>query len=135
MTADEIIEAARAELGTPFVHQGRLPGKALDCAGLAVVVASHWYTVSEPRAYGRSPHEGLLRIWVEDQHFIEPSATPEPGGVLLMRFGKEPQHLAICAGDTIIHSYGMVGKVVEHRFSDVWRARVAASYRFAGVTA
>lgn len=130
MAADEIIAAARAELGTPFVHQGRLPGKALDCAGLAVVVASHWHAVNEPRAYGRSPHLGLLQQWVEAQDFLEPASKPEAGHLMLMRFSKEPQHLAICAGETIIHSYSIVGKVVEHRFSDVWRARVVRAYRF-----
>lgn len=132
MTADEIVAAARAEVGTPFVHQGRIPGKALDCAGLAVVVASHWHAVSEPQAYGRSPHLGLLQEWVEAQDFLEPG-QPVTGALLLMRFGKEPQHLAICAGDTIIHSYGSVGKVVEHNFSNVWRARVVKAYRFRGV--
>lgn len=130
MMADEIIAAARAELGTPFAHQGRIPGIALDCAGLAVVVASQWHETNEPRAYGRSPHRGTLRQWIEAQDFIERCPGPEPGGILLMRFGKEPQHVAICAGDTIIHSYGTVGKVVEHRFSDVWRARVVNCYRF-----
>jgi cell wall-associated NlpC family hydrolase len=129
MTADDIIAAARAEVGTPFVHQGRLPGKALDCAGLAATVARHWYEVEEPRAYGRSPHLGLLQQWVEAQAFIERGPV-EAGALLLMRFGAEPQHLAICAGDTVIHSYSRVGKVVEHNFSAVWRARVVQSYRF-----
>ena len=129
MTENDIIKAARAELGTPFVHQGRLPGIALDCAGLAVTVARHWYEVDEPRAYGRSPHLGLLQQWVEAQAFIE-RGTVESGALLLMRFGAEPQHLAICAGDTIIHSYSRSGKVVEHNFSPVWRARVVAAYRF-----
>lgn len=132
MTADEIIAAARIEIGTPFVHQGRIPGKALDCAGLAVAVAGHWYTVAEPRAYGRSPHLGLLQWWIETQDFVEPGPV-EAGAILLMRFGAEPQHLAVCAGDTIIHSYGNVGKVVEHNFSPVWRARVVKSYRFRGM--
>jgi cell wall-associated NlpC family hydrolase len=130
MTADEIIAAARAEIGTPFMHQGRLPGKALDCAGLAVVVASHWHAVDEPRAYGRSPHLGLLQEWVEAQDFLEAISKPEAGCLMLMRFGKEPQHLAICAGEMMIHSYGSVGKVVEHRFSDMWRVRVVKSYKF-----
>ncbi|MBK8745664.1 MAG: peptidase P60, partial [Propionivibrio sp.] len=38
MTA-AILAAARACIGTPFVHQGRIPGLALDCAGLVVAVA------------------------------------------------------------------------------------------------
>lgn len=129
MTSDEIIAAARAEINTPFIHQGRIPGKALDCAGLAVVVASRWHTVDEPRAYGRSPHLSTLETWINAQDFLEPW-QPVSGALLLMRFGKEPQHLAICAGNTIIHSYGSVGKVVEHNFSSVWRARVVKSYRF-----
>lgn len=133
MTVDEIIAAARAEVGTPFMHQGRIPGKALDCAGLAVVVASQWHAVEQPRAYGRSPHLGLLQQWVEAQDFLQPIASPVAGCLLLMRFGTEPQHLAICAGDKIIHSYGSVGKVVEHNFSDVWRARVVKAYRFKDV--
>jgi cell wall-associated NlpC family hydrolase len=133
MTADDIIAAARAELGTPFVHQGRIPGKALDCAGLAVVVARHWHTVVEPRAYGRSPLLGLLDWWVNEQDFIFPAVRAEAGCLLLMRFGKEPQHLAICAGDSIIHSYSTVGRVVEHRYSDVWRARTVKAYRFEGM--
>lgn len=132
MTADDIIAAARAELGTPFRHQGRLPGIALDCAGLAVVVARHWHEVDEPRAYGRSPHLGLLQQWVESQSFIT-SGQPVAGALLLMRFSSEPQHLAICAGDTIIHSYGKSMKVVEHNFSPVWRARVVKSYLFKGM--
>jgi cell wall-associated NlpC family hydrolase len=132
MTPAAIIAAARAELGTPFRHQGRIPGVALDCAGLAVVVARHWYDVDEPRAYGRSPHLGLLQQWVEAQSFIEPGQAVA-GALLLMRFSTEPQHLAICAGQTIIHSYGKSKLVVEHNFSDVWRARVVRAYQFEGM--
>jgi cell wall-associated NlpC family hydrolase len=133
MTADEIIAAARAELGTPFVHQGRLPGKALDCIGLAIVVARTWHTVEDTAAYGRSPLNGLLQAGFDAHPLLERIAQPEPGCILLMRFGKNPQHVAICAGETVIHSYGTVGKVVEHRFSDVWRARVVRSYRLRGI--
>jgi hypothetical protein len=39
MIADNVIEAARECLGTPFRHQGRIVGEALDCAGVAVHVA------------------------------------------------------------------------------------------------
>lgn len=133
MNAGEVIAAAQAELGTPFQHQGRLSRKALDCAGLAVLVAQRWHIVDEPSAYGIHPNNGQLRHWIEAQSFLYPVAAPEAGDFMLMRFGVEPQHLAICAGETIIHSYGMVGKVVEHRFSDVWRARVVQSYRFRGM--
>ena len=40
MSVEQILAAARAEIGTPFRHQGRVSGKALDCAGLICHVAS-----------------------------------------------------------------------------------------------
>lgn len=130
MTADEIIAAARAELDTPFVHQGRLPGKALDCAGLAVVVASHWHAVLEPAAYSRGPSGGQLESWLDKQDFLARVAMPQPGDILLMRFASEPQHLAVYAGPNIIHSYEAVGRVVEHILDDKWRRRIVCVYRF-----
>ena len=39
MNANGIIASARACLGTPFLHQGRIPGVALDCAGLVGIIA------------------------------------------------------------------------------------------------
>ena len=53
MTSADIIAIARACLGTPFRHQGRIPGVALDCAGLVVAVAA------APRC--RLPGPGGLR--------------------------------------------------------------------------
>lgn len=42
--------------------------------------------------------------------FLEP-----PGrDLLLMRFSSDPQHLAICAGATIIHAYEDGWKVLRH---------------------
>jgi cell wall-associated NlpC family hydrolase len=53
------------------------------------------------------------------------------GDVLLLRFDRDPQHLAILTGDgTIIHALQSVGKVVEHRLSPDWRARLVAAWEF-----
>jgi hypothetical protein len=52
-----------------------------------------------------------------------------------MRFSGDPQHLAICAGDTIIHAWQTVGKVAEHRFTDEWKSRVVRVYEFTGAEA
>lgn len=136
MKANDIVSAARAELGTSFRHQGRLPGIALDCAGLFVVVCnSLGHHVQDEKGYGRNPWKGLLEQCIGRQPFLAkvPVSEMQEGDVLLMRFTGEPQHIAIHAGDTIIHSYQHVGRVVEHRFADVWRARVVHAYRFEGV--
>jgi len=53
---------------------------------------------------------------------------------LLMRFMGDPQHLAIYAGETIIHAFAAGRKVCEHRLDDVWRARIVRIYRFRGIS-
>ena len=138
MIADEIVAAARELIGTPFVHQGRIPGVALDCAGTAIVVAQKiGFDVADVIGYGRTPDNGLLERTVAGQPFLVPVKVSEiaAGDILVMRFGKEPRHLAICGGDTIIHSYEAVRMVCEHRLSDVWRARITAAYRFTRIEA
>ena len=130
MTAAEIVAAARECLNTPFQHQGRIVGLALDCAGVAVHVASKWHTVEQPPAYGRLPHDAMLEQWIERQPFLARAATPQAGDLLLMRFENEPQHLAIHAGETMIHAYQSIGKTVEHNLDDKWRRRIVRAYRF-----
>ena len=126
-----VIDAARACLDTPFMHQGRVPGLALDCAGLVVAVAKAiGADYNDHRGYSRSPSNGLLEAALDAQPCLSRVHDMQPGDVLLMRFAGEPQHLAICAGETIIHSYSQVGKVCEHRLADVWRARIVRIYRF-----
>lgn len=134
MTADEIVAAARECLDTPFHHQGRIVGLALDCAGVAVHVASKWYEVEEPPAYGRLPHDAMLEQWIERQPFLERAAIPQAGDLLLMRFKGEPQHLAIHAGDLMIHAYQEFEKTVEHNLDDKWCRRIVRAYRFKGIS-
>lgn len=134
MHADVIIAAARECLGTPFVHQGRLPGVAMDCAGVAVHVMDRvGHKAQEPGAYGRTPNNALLEYWADRQPFLTRAATPQAGDILLLRFTGEPQHVAVFTGENIIHAYQSVGKVVEHRLDDKWRRRIVRVYRFAGI--
>lgn len=134
--ADAIIAAARACLETPFRHQGRIAGRALDCAGLAVHVAREIGAehVDIP-AYGRSPANGLLQATLDAQPGLRVVPDRQPGDLLLLRFAGEPQHLAfLTADDTIVHTYANVGKVCEHRLAAVWAARIVRVYRFREVS-
>ena len=133
MTADDIIAAARKHIGTPFRHQGRVPGRGLDCVGLLIVVAQELgIEYQDATGYSSRP-DGTLLSKMEAQGALIKIQEPEPGCVLVMRFANEPQHVALCTGSTLIHSYAQVGKVTEHRFADVWRARVVAVFRFKGL--
>ena len=136
MTPDDIIAAARECLGTPFVHQGRLPGRALDCAGLVVAVAQVLgVEYSDQTGYSRSPSGGLLETALDDQPGITRilPADRQTGDVLLMRFSSDPQHLAILADHTIIHAYEAPGIVCEHDLTDLWVRRIVRVYRFRGL--
>lgn len=137
-TAPDIVAAARSLIGTPFRHQGRVPGLALDCAGLVIAVAAQLgIDHFDVPGYGRRPHQGLLEQTLDTQpalHAVGRSAH-QAGDILLMRFAREPQHLAISAGDTIIHSWEAAGKVCEHGLDDVWQSRIVRVYRFVGVMA
>jgi cell wall-associated NlpC family hydrolase len=133
MTADDAISAARECLGTPFLHQGRLKGVGLDCAGLGVIVAqSIGAKHRDLKAYGRDPYKGLLKETLDNQQGLKRVKRDSmlPGDLLLLRFGRQPQHLAIYTGTTIIHAYETVGMVCEHSLDERWLARIIGVYRF-----
>ena len=136
MRADDIIAAARACIGTPFRHQGRLPGVALDCAGLLIAVAQEvGAEYQDVPGYGPNPSGGMLEAALDAQPSLDkvPVNARAPGDLLLMRFATEPQHLAVFTGENIIHAYSHVGQVCEHRLSSVWAARIVRGYRFRGI--
>ena len=143
MTGADIIAAARAEIGTPFRHQGRIPGKALDCAGLLIVVAAAvGLDYIDQADYSRRPSGGLLESALYAQPCLDRVTDLRPGAVLLMRFAGDPQHLAIYAGFSetyedagIVHALLQARKVCEHRLTDEWRRRIVRVYRFVGVEA
>lgn len=141
MTADDIIAIARSAIGTPFVHQGRVAGKGLDCVGLPMYVADRLgVEYVDVIGYPRRPEGGKLEATF-DEHVasgilvrVKPSEM-QAGDFLMMRFNKDPQHIAIYTGENIIHSYLQAGKVCEHRLDDVWLSRIVRVYRFSGVEA
>lgn len=137
---NDIVVAARGYLGTPYQHQGRIPGKALDCIG--VLVCAAWDTGKLPRSfdvtgYGPVPDGHLLVHHLGEQLTPIPQAEMAPGDALCVALGRYPQHVGILGdyrhgGFSIIHAVGPLSKVVEHRllFSD--RMRFVGAYRFKG---
>ena len=134
MNSNDIILAARECIDTPFQHQGRIVGKALDCVGVVIHVAKRLgLEIFEPAAYGRAPHQGMLELLADQQTDLERVQDRQPGDILMMRFAQEPQHVGIFTGENIIHAYENIKKVCEHRLSSVWAARIVRVYRFKGL--
>jgi len=136
--ADDIINSARSQVGVKFMHQGRLAGQFLDCAGLVACVADQvGVEYNELPGYSRIPNNGILESVLDAQPCLTRVYDRQPGDILLMRFSKEPQHVAIFAGlsggcgyETMIHTYEAVEQVCEHRLDSVWARRIVRIYRF-----
>lgn len=130
-TREEIIACARGYLGVPWRHQGRCSA-GLDCAGLVRMVAHDLgLSSADARGYGPEPQGALLRRLLE--LYAQRVPAWRAGDILLMRFARLPQHLAIATDLGIIHCHRQVGRVVEHALDGRWRARVVDAYAFPGV--
>ncbi|MEH6565546.1 MAG: NlpC/P60 family protein [Halopseudomonas sp.] len=137
MTPDDIIAAASECMGTAFRHQGRVPGLGMDCAGLLV----HCFKAldlphQDELGYPRTPYDGQLKRILDAQPSLQqiPVAEAQAGDWLVMRLVRDPQHIALHAGEVrghtyIIHATSESGKVVRHRLDDLNRARVMHAYR------
>lgn len=132
-----VVDIARTYVGTPFHHQGRLPGVGLDCAGTIVcALTACGIEIQDVKGYSRVPSGTLLTEAVE-QH-CDKVALHEmlPGDVLLFRIRTDPQHLALVsaiAPVTIIHGYSEAGFVVETGLDNFWLPRLEACYRIRGL--
>lgn len=142
MTGDAVAAAARAWIGTPYHHQASLRGVGCDCLGLlrgvwrdvvgpepepAPVYAPDWAEAS-----GR---EVLLAAASRHLGAIRPDEA-RSGDVLLFRWRAHlpATHCAILSGpDRMIHSHDGAG-VAEVALAPPWSRRIAAAFRFPGVT-
>ena len=137
--AERALFVATQALGTPFMHQGRIAGLGLDCAGLYVHICKELGLAhSDAKGYPRNPYDGQLEKQLDAQPCLERVADAQPGDILAMRISKQPQHIGIHAGfidghPYIIHASEEHGKTCMHRMDDLWRARVLRVYRFVEV--
>ena len=138
MTGADVVTAARAHLGTPWVHQGRLPGVALDCAGLVILVARQLGLVPadfDLNGYSRSPDGSMSRVC---EHHMTALQALELGAVLVMQTDAEPQHMGIVGdyrhgGWSLIHASSSAGRAVETRLMFARNQVLRGIYRLPGV--
>lgn len=109
VTDAAVVAAARTQLQVPWVHQARMWGQQLDCAGLIICTARHLGLVApdfDVNGYSRTPDGTMLdfcarymtRIW-----------ALELGAVLCVATDRDPQHLGfvgnyVHGGWSFIHS-------------------------------
>lgn len=147
MTGADVAAVARRWIGTPFAHQASVRGVGCDCGGLVkgvaldleCITAADFDRAFAPYAgYPRQP-DGTLPVICDT--FMTRTDDAHIGNVVLMNFADqgEPHHLAFVVDYPADGSLGLVhalqrpGRVVFHRFSAEFKARVVQAYRLPGV--
>ena len=138
MTGADVVAAARSHIGTRWQHQGRLPGVALDCAGLVICVARQLGIVApdwDVNGYVRVP-DGTMLAWCDAT--MQRIEKPELGAVLSLIVHRQPQHLGIVGnyrhgGWSLIHAASNAGRVIETRLMLCKTMQIAGAWRLPGV--
>lgn len=136
----DVVASARGCLATPWQHQQRVKGLALDCFGLIRWVAVELEIVKpdfDIKGYTRVPDGSMLRICAQ---YMQPVSRQlmGPGDVIVFIVEKEPQHMGILAdyrhgGLSVVHASSTAGEVVETRLLFTRRMQYVASFRLPGV--
>lgn len=132
---ERFLQAARSYLGTPFHHQGRVPGVGLDCAGVVVCAAREaGMTIADQSGYAHQPFGGLFEQAVLAHADPVSRAQLLPGDLLMFAFGGDPQHIAVVqslAGQDIyiLHAHSAARKVVEQRLDGAWESNLRGCFR------
>ncbi|TCM86623.1 NlpC/P60 family protein [Rhodovulum steppense] len=141
LIAERAAVEARRWIGTPYHHQGSMPGAGADCLGLLRGV---WRAIygTEPEAVPPytpdwSEPQGEETLWAAARrHLLEkPVADSAVGDVILFRLREAgvAKHLgiqgAIGARASFIHAYHGHG-VVESPLSTPWARRIVARFAF-----
>lgn len=137
--ADKIVSEAGTWIGTPFRHQGRLKGQAIDCAGFISEVARNAGVsdVDIPANY-RPREDGKVMMKLLKDHMTHvPTDQIKKGDVLALcdealREPEIPRHLVIVKDVTpeaifIIHA--SQNGVKAHRLNTQWQKRIHSAWR------
>ncbi|CAH1669571.1 MULTISPECIES: NlpC/P60 family protein [unclassified Chelatococcus] len=137
-TREQVAEAARGWIGTPYRHQASLRGIGCDCLGLVRGVWRQLYGAEpeSPPAYSPDWAEAGHRELLAEamlRHFRPlDSVPPRPGDVLLFRWRAHlpATHLAIATTKAgMVHAHAGA-RVAEVALGGWWRRHHVASFSF-----
>jgi cell wall-associated NlpC family hydrolase len=137
----EIVAEARTWIGTPWQHQARLKGVAVDCVGLVIGTLRNLGLKSQCfdiAGYPRVPDGSMLAL--ADAHLRRIArADIKPGDVLAFAISRDPQHMGIVGdyrhgGLSVIHANSKAGRVVETRLMLAGNFKLRAAYSVPGVS-
>lgn len=139
MRGEDIVATARTWMGTPYRHQGRVKGEAVDCLGLIAGVAKELGIFLYDHTNYRPQPDGVM-LKKECDRMLVPSHGLWPGSVMLLWVAHRalPQHMAIVTRladgrPGMVHAIQTLGRVTEHGIDDFWLRRLVQTYKYPGV--
>lgn len=137
MHPSKIVATARTLINTPYQHQGRTPGKGLDCSGVVVLTAclagltdKKWGKTNYPKNSNNSLVKGLEEYCITINKL-------QLGAIALFGISSIPYHCGIVTdyGNKLglLHAYQNAGSVREHELISWWQDRIVRVYGFPGV--
>jgi len=137
ITRGDIIARAARAIGTPFVHQGRIIGKGLDCFGLVVAVGKSLGVMDHDcKTYDRyvegdkvltEMRKGLDQIEIAD-------AGPGDVVVMCVTRARTARHIGILSDcNNIIHTNHTTGEIVETSYKPQWARATVAAFKYKGI--
>ncbi|WP_428543186.1 NlpC/P60 family protein [Profundibacter sp.] len=136
---EQVVQAARGWIGTPYRHQASTKGAGTDCLGLLRGVWRELYGAEPEDVPAYTPDwsepQGEERLWRAALRHLQGQKGRAVGDLLLfrMRAGGVAKHLGIAGRigpePTFIHAYTGHG-VVESPLSRPWQRRIVARFAF-----
>lgn len=129
--SEAVVRAARDCLGTPFVHQGRIPGVGLDCVGLLAhafgVAGLPGIDANVP--YGYPPPPELLERHLAKYLQRVMHGGPQPADVVVIQIGNRRCHAGLWTeSGTVVHVETC--GAIEARPSRPWSERRRSLWRW-----
>lgn len=133
-TRQDIIDAARGWRDTPYRHQGRLKGIAVDCVGLVLGVCKELeLECADVSGYSSRP-DGTPLPELQRQTLEVAPGQQRPGDLAVFHWEQAALHVGILTGpDVVIHAFALARKVTEHRLDAKWLHHVTCYRAFKGV--
>lgn len=139
-TREQVIQAARQWVGTPFVLHARVRGVGADCPGFVIGLARELGLVDAGFDVTGYTTQSQQMLELCGQHMLGvPIAQAQPGDVAVFRVQTRIQHMGILTpykwgGLALVHALdeGQRG-VVEHRLDPAGRLRMVAAFQLPGV--
>lgn len=127
-----MIATARSWIGTPWRHQARLPGVAMDCVG-AVVCSARAAGLDVPDSTDYSEDTSGSELLELVSSVCARVDRERAGDLLVFRVGSRLWHVGIATGEgTMLHSRRTLsgGSLREEEIDGGWRARLHSVWRY-----